>query len=178
MSESWDDIVFEHEIADAYHIGLHDLLAMLFRYSRQTSDKAILTGDARRAAKAGRYTETPLSLIEAFIAETDLNQIGSATGMIRAFEAFRVRLKTAEVEAVMSRMIVSKGFRPRETQRFISDSLRLGVVINGPGLNDILPPMSPFNPAYFPRKAEAFGIIRDLVEQFTMAKAGAEHCTA
>ncbi len=166
MTENWDGIVFEHELADAYMLGLEDMLDMLFRFSRKTSDRSILTEDVRRAARAGRYTETPVSMLEAFVAYTDIAAIETRRDMDAAFKAFSIRLKTMEVESTMDALIVQKGYRPRETRRFISDCLRRGKVTNGPGLHGILPPMSPFNPAYFPRKAEAFEIVNDLVGQF------------
>lgn len=166
MTENWDDVVFENELADAYILGLEDMLDMLFRFSRKTSDRSILAEDVHRAARAGRYTETPVSLLEAFIAETDIAALSTRSAVGGAFKAFSIRLKTMEVESTMDALIVQKGYRPRETRRFISDCLRRGKVTNGPGLHGILPPMSPFNSAYFQRKAEAFEIVNDLVGQF------------
>ncbi len=163
----WDDVVFEHELADSYVLNLEDMLAMLFRYSRETQDRNVLITDIKRAARAGRYTQTPESLLVAFITVTDIAALPTISALSDAFRDFAGKTKKEQVEAEMEAIIIEKGYIPASTRHFIADCLRVGSVVNGPGLNGILPVMSPLNPAYAPRKAEAFQIMTALFAKFS-----------
>ena len=159
----WDDVVFEVDLLKSQEINLDYILELIFDQNRGTKDKGDLIEEARRVIRASLGNRAKEGLIVDFINDTDLDQIEGKEGVIEAFFAFAQKEQRREFD----KLVESESLNPEAARRYVANSIKREFASeNGNDLNDILPKMSPLNPAYLTKKAIVFERVSDFVAKF------------
>lgn len=159
----WDDVVFEVDLLKSQEINLDYILALLHEKNRETASKDDLIEEARRVIRASLDNRAKESLLVDFINETDLDQIEGKEGLIEAFYEFAQKEQRREFEE----LVEAENLNLEAARRYVANSIKREFATeNGNDLNDILPKMSPLNPAYLTKKDTVFRRISDFVEKF------------
>lgn len=162
-SIDWDDVIFEIDLLKSQEINLDYILELIFEHNKKTENKSSLIEEIRRVIRASVGNRAKESLIVDFINETDLDSIiDKASIMDSFFEYARCKQK---IEA--DELIAAENLNEEEAKRYITLSLKRKFVSeNGTDFNNILPKMSPLNPAYLTKKHTVFQKIVSFVEKF------------
>ncbi|MEP1338950.1 MAG: type I restriction endonuclease subunit R [Marinomonas sp.] len=159
----WDDVVFEVDLLKSQEINLDYILALLHEKNREMTSKVDLIEEARRVIRASLDNRAKESLLVDFINETDLDQLDGKEGLIEAFYEFAQKEQRREFEE----LVEAENLNLEAARRYIANSIKREFATeNGNDLNDILPKMSPLNPAYLTKKDSVFQRISDFVEKF------------
>lgn len=159
----WDDVVFEVDLLKSQEINLDYILALLHEKNGETVSKDDLIEEARRVIRASLDNRAKESLLVDFINETDLDQLDGKEGLIEAFYEFAQKEKRREFEE----LVEVENLNLEAARRYVANSIKREFATeNGNDLNDILPKMSPLNPAYLTKKDAVFRRISDFVEKF------------
>lgn len=159
----WDDVVFEVDLLKSQEINLDYILALLHEKNRETASKDDLIEEARRVIRASLDNRAKESLLVDFINQTDLDQLEGKEGLIEAFYEFAQKEQRREFEE----LVEAENLNLEAARRYVSSSIKREFATeNGNDLNDILPKMSPLNPAYLTKKDTVFRRISDFVEKF------------
>ena len=133
-----DDLVFEIELIKQVEINVDYILMLVEKYRKQRGDgedkeiRAAIT----RAIDASPTLRNKKDLIEAFVDRV------SATGDVDAeWRDFVSQRRKQELDEIIS----SEGLKPEETEAFIENAFKLGLVqTSGTAITEILPPVSRF----------------------------------
>jgi type I restriction enzyme R subunit len=159
----WDDVVFEVDLLKSQEINLDYILELIFAKNRNTKDKSDLIEEARRVIRASVSNRAKESLIVDFINRTNLDDIDGKAGMIEAFFAFAQEEQRREFE----KLVEEENLNLEAAKRYITNSIKREFATeNGNELNDVLPKMSPLNPAYLTKKSSVFLRMSDFVTKF------------
>ena len=159
----WDDVVFEVDLLKSQEINLDYILELIFAKNLNTKDKSNLIDEARRIIRASLRNRAKESLIVDFISRTNLDDIDGKEGMIEAFFAFAQEEQRREFEE----LVAKENLNPAAAKRYITNSIKREFATdNGNELNDVLPKMSPLNPAYLTKKSSVFQSMSDFVAKF------------
>ncbi|MAB44804.1 HsdR family type I site-specific deoxyribonuclease [Hyphomonas atlantica] len=159
----WDDVVFEVDLLKSQEINLDYILELIFEKNRETNDKDALIDEARRVIRASLGNRAKESLIVDFINRTNLDKIEGKEGVIEAFFEFAQDEQRREFEE----LVEEESLKPEAARRYVANSIKREFASeNGNDLNDILPKMSPLNPAYLDKKATVFERVSDFVAKF------------
>jgi len=159
----WDDVVFEVDLLKSQEINLDYILELIFEKNRGAKDKDELIEEARRVIRASLGNRAKESLIVDFINRTNLDEIEGKEGVIEAFFEFAQEEQRREFE----KLVEEETLKPEAARRYIANSIKREFASeNGNDLNDILPKMSPLNPAYLTKKATVFERVSDFVAKF------------
>jgi type I restriction enzyme R subunit len=159
----WDDVVFEVDLLKSQEINLDYILELIFEKNRNTKDKSDLIEEARRVIRASVSNRAKESLIVDFINRTNLDDIDGKAGMIEAFFAFAQEEQRREFE----KLVEEENLNLEAAKRYITNSIKREFATeNGNELNDVLPKMSPLNPAYLTKKSSVFLRMSDFVTKF------------
>jgi len=159
----WDDVVFEVDLLKSQEINLDYILALLHEKNSETASKDDLIEEARRVIRASLDNRAKESLLVDFINETDLDQVEGKEGLIEAFYEFAQKEQRREFEE----LVEAENLNLEAARRYVANSIKREFATeNGNDLNDILPKMSPLNPAYLTKKDTVFQRISDFVEKF------------
>lgn len=162
-SLDWDDVVFEVDLLKSQEINLDYILELIFEKKQTTRDKNDLIEDARRIIRASLGNRAKEGLIVDFINQPDLDDIDDKEGVIEAFFKFARKEQRREFEE----LVKSENLNPEAAGRYIRNSIKREFATdNGNDLNEILPKMSPLNPAYLTKKTSVFKQVSDFVEKF------------
>ena len=97
------------------------------------------------------------------ISQTDLEDIEDKAGIIDAFFDYAQQQQKIEAE----KLIADERLNVEAAKRYMQRSLKNEYAsVNGTGLNDILPKMSPLNPQFLPKKRTVLQKIVAFVEKF------------
>lgn len=159
----WDDVVFEVDLLKSQEINLDYILELIFEKNRSTKDKNDLIDEARRVIRASLGNRAKENLIVDFINQTDLDEIDGKEGVIEAFFAFAQDEQRREFEE----LVAAENLNREAAKRYITNSVKREFATdNGNDLNEILPKMSPLNPAYLTKKDSVFKRATDFVAKF------------
>lgn len=159
----WDDVVFEVDLLKSQEINLDYILELIFAKNLNTKDKSNLIEEARRVIRASLSNRAKESLIVDFISRTNLDEIDGKEGMIEAFFSFAQEEQRREFEE----LVAKENLNPAAAKRYITNSIKREFATdNGNELNDMLPKMSPLNPAYLTKKSSVFQSMSDFVAKF------------
>ena len=159
----WDDVVFEVDLLRSQEINLDYILELIFEKNRGAKDKGDLIVEARRIIRASLGNRAKESLIVDFINRTNLDEIEGKEGVIEAFFEFAQEEQRREFDELVD----EESLNPEAARRYIANSIKREFASeNGNDLNDILPKMSPLNPAYLTKKATVFERVSDFVAKF------------
>lgn len=159
----WDDVVFEVDLLKSQEINLDYILELIFAKNLNTKDKSDLIEEARRVIRASLSNRAKESLIVDFISRTNLDDIDGKAGMIEAFFAFAQEEQRREFEE----LVAQENLNPAAAKRYITNSIKREFATDhGNELNDVLPKMSPLNPAYLTKKSSVFQSMSDFVAKF------------
>ena len=159
----WDDVVFEVDLLKSQEINLDYILELIFAKNLNTKDKSDLIEEARRVIRASLNNRAKESLIVDFISRTNLDDIDGKAGMIEAFFAFAQEEQRREFEE----LVAQENLNPAAAKRYITNSIKREFATdNGNELNDVLPKMSPLNPAYLTKKSLVFLRMSEFVTKF------------
>ena len=159
----WDDVVFEVDLLKSQEINLDYILELIFAKNVNTKDKSNLIEEARRVIRASLSNRAKESLIVEFISRTNLDEIDGKEGMIEAFFSFAQEEQRREFEE----LVAKENLNPAAAKRYITNSIKREFATdNGNELNDVLPKMSPLNPAYLTKKSSVFQSMSDFVAKF------------
>lgn len=159
----WGDVVFEVDLLKSQEINLDYILELIFAKNLNTKDKSDLIEEARRVIRASLSNRAKESLIVDFISRTNLDDIDGKAGMIEAFFAFAQEEQRREFEE----LVAQENLNPAAAKRYITNSIKREFATdNGNELNDVLPKMSPLNPAYLTKKSSVFLRMSDFVTKF------------
>ena len=159
----WDDVVFEVDLLKSQEINLDYILELIFAKNLNTKDKSDLIEEARRVIRASLSNRAKESLIVDFISRTNLDDIDGKAGMIEAFFAFAQEEQRREFEE----LVAQENLNPAAAKRYITNSIKREFATdNGNELNDVLPKMSPLNPAYLTKKSLVFLRMSEFVTKF------------
>lgn len=159
----WDDVVFEVDLLKSQEINLDYILELIFETNKTKKDKDALIEDVRRLIRSSLGNRAKESLIVEFINESNLDDIEDKAGIIQAFFTYAQKRQAEEIET----LIEEEKLNIDAAKRYISTSLRKEYASeNGTELNEILPKMSPLNPAYLTKKQSVFQKISEFVNKF------------
>ena len=159
----WDDVIFEVDLLKSQEINLDYILELILEKNREAKDKDELIEDARRGIRASLGNRAKESLIVDFINRTNLDEIEGKQGVIEAFFEFAQEEQRREFEE----LVEEESLKPEAARRYVANSIKREFASeNGNDLNDILPKMSPLNPAYLTKKATVFERVSDFVAKF------------
>ena len=159
----WDDVVFEVDLLRSQEINLDYILELIFEKNRGAKDKGDLIVEARRIIRASLGNRAKESLIVDFINRTNMDEIEGKEGVIEAFFEFAQEEQRREFDE----LVEEESLNPKAARRYVANSIKREFASeNGNDLNDILPKMSPLNPAYLTKKATVFGRVSDFVAKF------------
>ncbi len=159
----WDDVIFEVDLLKSQEINLDYILELILEKNREAKDKDELIEDARRVIRASLGNRAKESLIVDFINRTNLDEIEGKQGVIEAFFEFAQEEQRREFEE----LVEEESLKPEAARRYVANSIKREFASeNGNDLNDILPKMSPLNPAYLTKKATVFERVSDFVAKF------------
>ena len=159
----WDDVVFEVDLLKSQEINLDYILELIFEHNKKVKSKAELVEEIRRVIRASIGNRAKESLVVDFINQTNLDTIKDKANIIDEFFKFAQAEQQKEAEA----LIDDENLNPESAKRYILTSLKREYASeNGTELNDILPKMSPLNPAYLTKKQTVFQKIANFVEKF------------
>ena len=103
------------------------------------------------------------SLIIEYINNTDLDTIEDKASIIQSFFTYAQQKQSEEIKS----LIQEEKLNVDAAKRYIMTSLRKEYASeNGTELNEILPKMSPLNPAYLTKKQSVFQKISEFVNKF------------
>ncbi len=160
---NWDDVVFEVDLLKSQEINLDFILELIFEKNRKLKDKDQLIEEIKRVIKASIGHRAKESLIVEFINNSDLDKFKDVPGILEAFYEFAKQKRIEEAQ----RLIQEEGLNKEAAMRYIEISLKRGYASDsGTELNEMLPKMSPLNPAYLPKKRKVFEKISAFVEKF------------
>ncbi len=159
----WDDVVFEVDLLKSQEINLDYILELIFEHNKKTESKADLVDEVRRVIRASIGNRAKESLLVDFINQTDLDELGDKTSVIKAFFEFAKVEQQREAEELINTENLNKD----AAKRYIITSLKREYASeNGMELNSTLPKMSPLNPQYKTKKENVFQKIAAFVEKF------------
>ena len=159
----WNDVVFEVDLLKSQEINLDYILELIFETNKTKKDKDALIEDVRRLIRSSIGNRAKESLIVEFINESNLDDIEDKAGIIQAFFTYAQKRQAEEIET----LIEEEKLNIDAAKRYISTSLRKEYASeNGTELNEILPKMSPLNPAYLTKKQSVFQKISEFVNKF------------
>lgn len=159
----WDDVVFEVDLLKSQEINLDYILELIFDKNRNTQDKGDLIEEARRVIRASLGNRAKESLVVDFINRTNLDEIDGKEGVIEAFFEFAQEEQLREFEE----LVQAEDLNREAARRYVANSIKREFATeNGNDLNDILPKLSPLNPAYLTKKATVFQQVSDFVAKF------------
>lgn len=162
-SLDWDDVVFEVDLLKSQEINLDYILELIFEKNRSTKDKSGLIDEARRLIRSSLGNRAKESLIVDFINRTNLDEIEGKEGVIEAFFAFAQDEQLREFDE----LVTTENLNREAAKRYVVSSIRREFATDsGNALNDILPKMSPLNPAYLTKKSSVFQRVSDFVAKF------------
>ncbi|KGB53858.1 Restriction endonuclease [Sphingopyxis sp. LC81] len=162
-SLDWDDVVFEVDLLKSQEINLDYILELIFEKNRSTKDKSGLIDEARRLIRSSLGNRAKESLIVDFINRTNLDEIEGKEGVIEAFFAFAQEEQLREFDE----LVTTENLNREAAKRYVVSSIRREFATDsGNALNDILPKMSPLNPAYLTKKSSVFQRVSDFVAKF------------
>lgn len=159
----WDDVVFEVDLLKSQEINLDYILELVFEHNKNTKDKDALIDEVRRLIRSSIGNRAKESLVVDFINQTDLEDIEDKAGIIDAFFDYAQQQQKIEAE----KLIADERLNVEAAKRYMQRSLKNEYAsVNGTGLNEILPKMSPLNPQFLPKKRTVLQKIMDFVEKF------------
>ncbi len=159
----WDDVVFEVDLLKSQEINLDYILGLLHEKNGKTASKSDLIEEARRAIRASLDNRAKETLLVDFINETDLDQIGDKEDLIEAFYEFAQEEQRREFQ----KLVEAENLNLEAARRYVTSSIKREFATeNGNDLNDILPKMSPLNPAFLTKKDIVFQRVSEFVEKF------------
>ena len=159
----WDDVVFEVDLLKSQEINLDYILELVFEHNKNTKDKDALIDEVRRLIRSSIGNRAKESLVVDFINQTDLEDIEDKAGIIDAFFDYAQQQQKIEAE----KLIADERLNVEAAKRYMQRSLKNEYAsVNGTGLNDILPKMSPLNPQFLPKKRTVLQKIVAFVEKF------------
>lgn len=159
----WDDVVFEVDLLKSQEINLDYILELIFQKNRSTKDKSDLIDEARRLIRSSLGNRAKESLIVDFINRTNLDEIEGKEGVIEAFFAFAQDEQRREFDE----LVTTENLNREAAKRYVISSIKREFATDsGDALNDILPKMSPLNPAYLTKKSSVFQRVSEFVAKF------------
>ena len=159
----WNDVVFEIDLLKSQEINLDYILELIFEANKTKKDKDSLIEDVRRLIRSSIGNRAKESLIVEFINESNLDYIEDKAGIIQAFFTYAQKRQAEEIKS----LIQEEQLNVDAAKRYIMTSLRKEYASeNGTELNEILPKMSPLNPAYLTKKQSVFQKISEFVNKF------------
>lgn len=159
----WDDVVFEVDLLKSQEINLDYILELIFEKNRSTRNKGDLIEEARRIIRASLGNRAKESLIVDFINRTNLDAIDGKEGVIEAFFEFAQKEQRREFDE----LVAAENLNLEAARRYVANSIKREFASeNGNDLNDVLPKMSPLNPAYLTKKATVYQMVSDFVAKF------------
>ena len=159
----WNDVVFEVDLLKSQEINLDYILELIFETNKTKKDKDSLIEDIRRLIRSSIGNRAKESLIVEFINESNLDDIEDKAGIIQAFFTYAQKRQAEEIKS----LIQEEKLNADAAKRYIMTSLRKEYASeNGTELNEILPKMSPLNPAYLTKKQSVFQKISEFVNKF------------
>lgn len=162
-SVNWDDVIFEIDLLKSQEINLDYILELIYEKNKDVKDKETLVDEIRRIIRSSIENRAKESLIVDFINQTDLNKIQDKVSILADFYEFAQQEQKREAEELIN----EEGLNVDAAKRYILVSLKREYASeNGTDLNEILPKMSPLNPAYLTKKQTVFQKISAFVEKF------------
>lgn len=159
----WNDVVFEIDLLKSQEINLDYILELIFETNKTKKDEDSLIEDVRRLIRSSIGNRAKESLIVEFINESNLDDIEDKAGIIQAFFTYAQKRQAEEIKS----LIQEEKLNVDAAKRYIMTSLRKEYASeNGTELNEILPKMSPLNPAYLTKKQSVFQKISEFVNKF------------
>ena len=162
-SVNWDDVIFEIDLLKSQEINLDYILELIYEKNKDVKDKETLVDEIRCIIRSSIENRAKESLIVDFINQTDLNKIQDKVSILADFYEFAQQEQKREAEELIN----EEGLNVDAAKRYILVSLKREYASeNGTDLNEILPKMSPLNPAYLTKKQTVFQKISAFVEKF------------
>ena len=159
----WNDVVFEVDLLKSQEINLDYILELIFDANKNVKNKDALIEEIRRLIRSSIGHRGKESLIVDFINETNLDDYEDKASIINAFFDYAQQKQREEIETLIN----EENLNNDAAKRYIISSLKKEYASeNGTELNEILPKMSPLNPAYLTKKQSVFQKISDFVNKF------------
>ena len=162
-SVDWDDVVFEVDLLKSQEINLDYILELIFEHNKVGKDKSALIEEVRRLIRSSIGNRAKESLIVDFIHSADLEDIPDKASILEAFFTYAQEKQREEAAA----LIAEESLNEEVAKRYIQTSLKHNFASdNGTSINEMLPKMSPLNPAYLTKKQSVFQKIVAFIEKF------------
>ena len=159
----WNDVVFEIDLLKSQEINLDYILELIFEANKKQKNKENLIEEVRRLIRSSIGNRAKESLIIEYINNTDLDTIEDKASIIQSFFTYAQQKQSEEIKS----LIQEEKLNVDAAKRYIMTSLRKEYASeNGTELNEILPKMSPLNPAYLTKKQSVFQKVSEFVNKF------------
>ena len=151
-----DDIVFEIELIKQVEVNIDYILMLVAKYHQSNcKDKSILT-TIDKTINSSIELRSKKELIQGFIAK-----INATTDVDKDWREFVKKQKEQNLSAI----IADEKLKPEETQKFINNAFRDGILkTTGTDIDKILPPVSRFGGGS--RAEKKHGVIEKLLKFF------------
>lgn len=159
----WSDITFEVDLLKSQEINLDYILGLIFDHYKRLKNKEALIDEVRNLIKSSIGNRAKEEIFVDFINNTDLDKMNNKDSVIDSFLLFA----QAEKERELQELITEEKLNPEGMKHLLKISFEHdGVNDKGTDLNNIMPKMSPLNPAYIKTKERIFHKLASFVEKF------------
>lgn len=140
-----DDVVFEMELVKQVEVNIDYILDLVAKYHQSHCKNKEILGAIDKAVGASPELRSKKELIDGFI-----STINADSNVLSDWNEYVKRQKEKDV----LELIETERLKPEETRKFLKNAFADGALkTTGTAIDEILPPMSLFNPATAEKKA-------------------------
>ena len=153
-----NDIVFEMELVKQVEVNIDYILMLVIKYHKSNcKDKDILVA-IDKAIKSSLQLRSKKELIENFIDTININ-----TDVDTDWQRYVKEQKEKDIQILIN----AEKLKPEETQKFVSNAFRDGVLkTTGTDIDKIMPPVSRFGGARDKKKQTVIGKLKIFFEKY------------
>ena len=153
-----NDIVFEMELVKQVEVNIDYILMLVIKYHKSNcKDKDILVA-IDKAIKSSLQLRSKKELIENFI-----DTINTNTDVDTDWQRYVKEQKEKDIQILIN----AEKLKPEETQKFVSNAFRDGVLkTTGTDIDKIMPPVSRFGGARDKKKQTVIGKLKIFFEKY------------
>ena len=153
-----NDIVFEMELVKQVEVNIDYILMLVIKYHESNCKDKDILGAIDKAIKSSLQLRSKKELIENFIDTININ-----TDVDTDWQRYVKEQKEKDIQILIN----AEKLKPEETQKFVSNAFRDGVLkTTGTDIDKIMPPVSRFGGARDKKKQTVIGKLKIFFEKY------------
>ena len=153
-----NDIVFEMELVKQVEVNIDYILMLVIKYHESNCKDKDILGAIDKAIKSSLQLRSKKELIENFI-----DTINTNTDVDTDWQRYVKEQKEKDIQILIN----AEKLKPEETQKFVSNAFRDGVLkTTGTDIDKIMPPVSRFGGARDKKKQTVIGKLKIFFEKY------------